>query len=167
VTKLLHARRNGAPTTAAVAAAVVNAAQLVVRLVRAEVRCQHPESLSLTQLRALDYLSANPGTTLSAVAHYVGLALPSVSVLVDGLARRALVARLAPSGDRRRLRLRLTAAGKVALRRALDAARAVVADRLADLAPRDRALIGRAMAQISAAAAPSGHAARTHVARAP
>jgi DNA-binding MarR family transcriptional regulator len=162
MTKPFDAPRNRAPTAAAIAAAVVNAAQLVVRLSRAELRCRHPANLSLTQIRALDYLSANPDTTLSAVADYVGLALPSVSVLIDGLARRALVARLAPSGDRRRLRLRLTAAGKVALRKALAAARAAVANRLAALAPRDRALIGRAMARISAAVAPSGHAARAH-----
>jgi DNA-binding MarR family transcriptional regulator len=162
MTKLLNRPRTGAPATAEVAAAVLNAAQLVLRLIRAEVRRQHPVNLSLTQLRALDYLSANPDTSLSAVADYVGLALPSVSVLIDGLARRGLVARLAPSGDRRRLRLRVTAAGKAALRKALDAARAALGDRLADLPPRDRALVARAMARISAALAPGGHAARSH-----
>ena len=160
MTKLLDRPRTGAPTTAEVAAAVVDAAQLVLRLVRAEVLRRRPVKLSLTQLRALDYLSANPDTSLSPVADYVGLALPSVSVLIDGLARRALVGRLAPSGDRRRLRLRVTATGKAALRKALDAARAAVANRLADLTPRDRALVARAMARISAAAAPRGHAAR-------
>src|SRR6266705_2135926 len=101
-----------APTSIDVAAAVLNAAQLVLRLVRAEVRRQHPVNLSLTQIRALDYVRANPDTSLSAVADYVGLALPSASVLMDGLASRALVARFAGSGDRRRLRLRVTAAGK-------------------------------------------------------
>jgi DNA-binding MarR family transcriptional regulator len=162
MTKLFDTPRTGAPTTAEVAAAVVDSAQLVLRLVRAEVLRRRSVKLSLTQLRALDYLSANPDTSLSAVADYVGLALPSVSVLIDGLAKRALVARLAPSGDRRRLRLRVTATGKAALRKALDAARSAVADRLADLAPRDRALVARAMARISAAAAPRGHAARSH-----
>jgi len=83
-------------------------------------------------------------------------------VLIDGLVRRGLVARLAASGDRRRLRLRVTAAGKAALRKVLDAARAAIADRLADLAPRDRALVARAMARIASAAAPRGHAARSH-----
>src|SRR5438132_1392452 len=122
--KLLDQPSTRAPTAAEVAALVLNAAQLVVRLARAEVRRQHPGNLSLTQLRALDYLSADPDASLSAVADYVGLTLPSTSVLV--------------------------------------AARAAVADRLKDLAPRDRALITRAMARISAAAAPTGHAARSH-----
>jgi len=151
-----------APTSVDVAAAVLNAAQLVLRLARVEVRRQHPVNLSLTQLRALDYLSANPDTSLSAAADYVGLTLPSTSVLIDGLVRRGLVARLAASGDRRRLRLRVTAAGKAALRKVLDAARAAIADRLADLAPRDRALVARAMTRIASAAAPRGHAARSH-----
>jgi DNA-binding MarR family transcriptional regulator len=56
----------------------------------------------------------------------------------------------------------VTAPGNAALRKVLDAARAVVADRLADLAPRERALVARAMARVSAAAAPRGHAAPAH-----
>jgi DNA-binding MarR family transcriptional regulator len=160
--KLLSNRTSRPPSTADVAAAVVNAAQLVLRLLRAEVRRQHPVNLSVTQLRALDYLSANPDTSLSAVADYVGLTLPSASVLIDGLARRRLVGRRAAPRDRRRLRLRVTAAGQGALRKTLDAARAALADRLGALAPRDRALVARAMAHISAAAAPRGHAAATH-----
>src|SRR5436853_710120 len=124
--KLLDIQSNRPATTGAVAAAVVNTAQLVLRLVRAAVRRQHPVNLSVTQLRALDYVSANPGTSLSAVADYVALALPSASVLVDGLARRALVARLVPSGVRRRLQLRVAAAAIAALRTALPAAPAAV-----------------------------------------
>src|SRR2546429_6169730 len=89
--ELLDIQSTRAPTPGAVAAAVVNTAQLVLRLVRAAVRRQHPVNLSVTQLRALDYVSANPGTSLSAVADYVGLALPSASVLVDGLARRVVL----------------------------------------------------------------------------
>src|SRR2546428_924934 len=110
--KLLDIQGIRPATTGAVAAAVVNTAQLVLRLVRAAVRRQHPVNLSVTQLRALDYVSANPGTSLSAVADYVGLALPSASVLVDGLARRALAARLGAAGDRRRPQPRGTPAGR-------------------------------------------------------
>src|SRR5438093_12463016 len=160
--KLLDTPSTTPPTRAELAAAVVNTAQLVLRLVRGAVRRQHPVNLSVTQLRALDYVRANPDTSLSAVADYVGLALPSASVLMDGLASRALVARFAGSGDRRRLRLRVTAAGKAALRKVLNAARAALAYRLADLAPRDRALVARAMTRVASAAAPRGHAARSH-----
>src|SRR2546429_6923756 len=96
--ELLDIQSTRAPTPGAVAAAVVNTAQLVLRLVRAAVRRQHPVNLSVTQLRALDYVSANPGTSLSAVADYVGLALPSASVLVDGLAPPAPPAPLRAAG---------------------------------------------------------------------
>jgi len=150
--KLLDTPSTTPPTRAELAAAVVNTAQLVLRLVRGAVRRQHPVNLSVTQLRALDFVSANPGTSLSAVADYVGLALPSASVLIDGLTRRALVARLVASGDRRH----------AALRKVLAAARAEVAGRLADLTPRERALAARALARIGAAVAPRGHAARSH-----
>src|SRR5437764_4190573 len=77
--KLLDTPSTTPPTRAELAAAVVNTAQLVLRLVRGAVRRQHPVNLSVTQLRALDFVSANPGTSLSAVADYVGLALPSAS----------------------------------------------------------------------------------------
>src|SRR3989442_13640851 len=90
--KLLDIQSTRAPTPGAVAAAVVNTAQLVLRLVRAAVRRQHPVNLSVTQLPALVYVSANPGTSPSALADYVGLALPSASLLVASLARRAPVA---------------------------------------------------------------------------
>src|SRR2546430_12310220 len=98
--KLLDIQSTRGPTPGAVAGAVVNTALLVLRLVRAAVGRQHPVNLSVTQLRALDYVSANPGTSLSAVADYVGLALPSASVLVDGLARRGAGA--PPRAGRRR-----------------------------------------------------------------
>src|SRR5947208_14678114 len=139
--KLLDTPSTTPPTRAELAAAVVNTAQLVLRLVRGAVRRQHPVNLSVTQLRALDFVSANPGTSLSAVADYVGLALPSASVLVDSLARRALVARLVASGDRRRLQLRVTPAGSAALRRVLRGARAAVAGRRGALTPPRRAAV--------------------------
>ena len=60
----------------------------MVRLTRVEVRRRLPLTLSLSQPRALGYLTAHPGAPLSGVADYVGEALPSASVLVAGLDRR-------------------------------------------------------------------------------
>jgi len=99
-------------------------------------------------MRALGFLHANPDADLSAVADYVGLALPTMSTLVDGLVRRGLVARLAAPHDRRRLRLRLSRAGRAALRSALAAARAVLETRLTELPPGERALVLRAMTRL-------------------
>jgi DNA-binding MarR family transcriptional regulator len=137
-----------APSPREVAEAVVQATLLVTRLVTPEVRRLRPKRLSLSQIRALDLLDANPDAALMAVADYVGLAPPSTSVLVDGLVRRGLVARLVAPDDRRRLRLRLTGAGRRALRAALAAAQAVLAARLAALSPRERTLLVRAMARL-------------------
>src|SRR5206468_11153896 len=119
--KLLDIQSTRAPTPGAVAAAVVNTAQLVLRLVRAAVRRQHPVNLSVTQLRALDFVSANPGTSLAAVADYAGLALPSASVLSEGRTRRAAVAGVVAARPPRCLRLRVPQAGHPALRALLGA----------------------------------------------
>src|SRR6266478_7216747 len=114
------------PSRREVAEAVLEITLLVTRLVTPEVRRLRPKRLSLSHVRALGFLDANPDADLSAVADYVGLTLPGMSTLVDGLVRRGLVARLAAPRDRRRLRLRLTRAGKGALRTALAAAQAVL-----------------------------------------
>jgi len=131
-----------------VAEGVLEITLLVTRLVTPEVRRLRPKQLSLSHIRALGFLDANPDADLSAVADYVGLTLPSMSTLVDGLVRRGLVARLAAPHDRRRLRLRLTKAGKGALRTALAAAQAVLETRFADLPPGERALVHRAMTRL-------------------
>ena len=83
------------------AASVLEITLLVTRLVTPEVRRRGPKQLSLSHMRALGFLDANPDADLSAVADYVGLTLPSMSTLVDGLVRRGLVARLAAPHDRR------------------------------------------------------------------
>jgi DNA-binding MarR family transcriptional regulator len=136
------------PQSHPLAEAVLEIAQLVTRLVAPAVRRRQPRQLSLSHMRALGFLDANPDAALSDVADYVGLRLPSTSTLVDGLARRGLVARLAAAGDRRRLRLRVTAAGKGALRTARGAAQAALDAQLAGLAAGDRVLISRALARL-------------------
>ena len=131
-----------------VAAAVLEITLLVTRLVTPEVRRRGPKQLSLSHMRALGFLDASPDADLSAVADYVGITLPSMSTLVDGLVRRGLVTRLAAPHDRRRLRLRLTATGNKALRAGLAAAEAVLETRFSDLPPAERAIVVRAMARL-------------------
>src|SRR5260370_22534926 len=141
-------RRRPARPPRQVAEAVVALMLRVPRLVTPELRRSRPKQLTLSQLRALDFLANNPDAALSAVADYVGLALPSTSALVDGLVRRGLVARLDAPEDRRRLQLRLTGAGNRALCTALAVAQAALAPRFAALAPRERALIARTLARL-------------------
>src|SRR3989441_5294732 len=133
-------RRGGAAgSRRQVAEGVLEITLLVTRLVTPEVRRLRPKQLSLSHMRALGFLDANPDADLSAIADYVGLTLPSMSTLVDGLVRRGLVVRLAAPRDRRRLRLRLTGAGRAALRSALAAAPAGFETRVARLSPGERA----------------------------
>ena len=141
-------RGTTAPSRRAVAEAVLEITLLVTRLVTPEVRRLRPMRLSLSHTRALGFLDANPDADLSALADYVGLALPSTSTLIDGLTRRGLVVRRAAPNDRRRLRLRLTGSGKGALGTALAAARRVLDARFAGLSPSDRALVGRALVRL-------------------
>jgi DNA-binding MarR family transcriptional regulator len=120
------------------AAAVIETAFDVVRLVRAEIHRSRPARLSLQQVRALGCVDRAAGASLSLVAEQLGLALPSASHLVDGLVRRGLLARRNDAADRRRIRLDLTARGTAALRRAMDLARTTVAERIAGLTASER-----------------------------
>src|SRR2546429_8593639 len=122
MTRRLARRGTTAPSRRQVAEAVLEITLLVTRLVTPEVRRLRPKRLSLSHVRALGFLDANPDADLPALADYVGLALPSTSTLIDGLARRGLVVPRAPPHHRRPLRLRLTSSGTRALATALAAA---------------------------------------------
>ena len=58
---------------------------LVMRTFRAEMRGSRANDLSVPQFRALGFVHRKPGTSLSDVAEHIGLALPSMSKLIDGL----------------------------------------------------------------------------------
>jgi long-chain acyl-CoA synthetase len=85
--------------------------------------------LSLPQYRLLVYLTLGE-TKPSDLAPRLGVTRPSVTALVDGLVARGLVERQPDEDDRRRVRHRVTVAG----RQALHAADRAVESRLADLA---------------------------------
>jgi len=131
-----------------VAELVLEVTLLVTRLVTPQVRLLRPRRLSLSHIRALGFLDGDPDASLSAVAEYVGLTPPTTSTLIDGLARRGLVVRRDARHDRRRLELRLTQAGRGALRSALAAARAALDARFAGLSSSDRALVAGALARL-------------------
>src|SRR5437763_10162015 len=94
---------------------VLDVVPLVMRVLRAEMRLQRGPELSVPHFRVLAFLGNNEGACLSEVAEYVGLRLPSMSTLVDGLVTRGLVSRVPAARDRRRLALCLTGPGRAAL----------------------------------------------------
>ncbi|MBM4187285.1 MAG: winged helix-turn-helix transcriptional regulator [Gemmatimonadetes bacterium] len=94
--------------------------------------------LSVHQATALSHLDRVHASTLSDLARAMGVALPTMSLLVDRLAKAGMVRRERDDDDRRRVALRLTPAGERAARtKALidpDRVRLL----LASMAPADR-----------------------------
>ena len=91
----------------------------IIQAIRVEMRAQRQHDLSVPQFRALAFISNKPGSSLSAAAEHIGLTLPTMSVLVEGLVQRGLVQRVPDLRDRRRVLLTLTAEGKALHERAL------------------------------------------------
>jgi DNA-binding MarR family transcriptional regulator len=91
------------------------------------------------QATVLAHLDKSAAQTLSELAAAVGVAMPTMSLLVDRLVHAGLIRRERDSDDRRRVALRLTAAGDraAAARSLVDPER--VRALLASLAPGERA----------------------------
>jgi len=70
------------------------------------------------QLTALRALSAEGGMSLTQLADYVSLSLPTVSGIIDRLEARELVRRERQSDDKRRVLVKLTQTGRRVARRA-------------------------------------------------
>jgi DNA-binding MarR family transcriptional regulator len=124
---------------------VLETVPLVMRIVRAEMRRHRAADLSVPQFRTLSFLNRQAGASLSQVAEHIGLTLPSISLLVDGLVERKLILRNTHATDRRRVTLVLTARGQSVLEVAHDATQAALAEKLAALSTQNRAPVVQAM----------------------
>lgn len=87
---------------------------IVMRVIRAHMR-SHRSGLTVPQFRTLCYVSGADGSSLSSVADFIGLSLPAMSRLVDGLVEKGLMKRKTCDDDRRHVRLSVTASGEAAL----------------------------------------------------
>ncbi|MGE5374180.1 MAG: MarR family winged helix-turn-helix transcriptional regulator [Bacteroidota bacterium] len=124
---------------------VLDTIPLVMRTIRAEFRDQRSNDLSVPQFRALAYINSNDGSSLSSLANHIGLTLPSMSKLVDGLVSRGLVARDEYLEDRRRICLRITLQGKSELETVHDHTEAFLSDKMSGLTPEDLAKITQSL----------------------
>jgi len=124
---------------------VLETVPLVMRTVRAEMRRRRAADLSVPQFRTLNFLNRQAGASLSQVAEHIGLTLPSMSLLVEGLVERKLILRDTCAADRRRITLTLTARGQSVLEAAHGATQAALAKRLAALSVKDRVIVVQAM----------------------
>jgi DNA-binding MarR family transcriptional regulator len=124
---------------------MVEVVPLVMRTLVGEMRRHRATDLSVPQFRTLAFLNRHEGACLSDVAEHIGLTLPSISKMIDGLVARRLVLRYVHPTDRRRVTLSLTERGGGALQVAREATRAFLAGRLATLPESQLAAIVHAM----------------------
>ena len=133
------------PTSKETARAIIDTVPLVMRTIRSEMRRTGACNLSVPQFRTLNFIARHPQTSLSEVAEHIGLALPSMSKLVDGLVERKLIVRQSYSDDRRRITLELNARGKDLLQSAHASTQTALAERLSTLSESERGMVVRAM----------------------
>jgi DNA-binding MarR family transcriptional regulator len=124
---------------------VLEAVPLVMRTIRTQLRRHRRADISVPQFRAMGYIDRNAGASLSDLASHIGLTLPSMSKLIDGLVSRKLVSRIADTGDRRRICLSLTPLGREQLKAALKSTEKFLADRMSALPDEDLRSISHAM----------------------
>lgn len=96
----------------ACAALLLDVVPLAMRRVRAYMREARAADLSVPQFRALAFLRAHPGATLSDVADHVGLTLPAASRMIDGLVARDYAVRRPSAVNRRCVELRVSEQGR-------------------------------------------------------
>ncbi len=118
---------------------------MVMLVIRMEIRSQRRSDLSVPQFRVLIYLHRHEGASLSDIAEHMGLTLPSMSKMIDGLVARHLVSRRMDPGDRRRVTLAATELGRTAMQSAYQATESRLAERLAALPASERDALLKAM----------------------
>lgn len=124
---------------------VLEVVPAVMRTVRAQMRESGAANLSVPQFRTLGFIDRHRGASLSDVAEHIGLTLPSMSKLVDGLVARKLVIRQSHADDRRRITLGLTARGCAVLQSARESTQASLVERIATLTENERVIVVHAM----------------------
>lgn len=117
----------------------------VFQFIKLEMRRNRSADLSVPQFRALRFIQSNSASSVSLLAEHLGITLPSVSKLVDGLVKQGLVCRQEFPGDRRRLVLVLTPAGDAIVNAARSAARMSLTQALRPLSPEDLETVHRAL----------------------
>jgi DNA-binding MarR family transcriptional regulator len=117
----------------------------IMQAIRVEMRLERGTNLSIPQFRALRFVQTNPNTSLTSLAEHLGLTLPSVSKLVDGLVKQELVERSESSADRRRMTLTLTPSGESIVNQSRVSAQASLAKTLKALSESDIETIAFAM----------------------
>lgn len=125
---------NAPPDPYACAQEVFDTVPMVMRIIRKYMR-RHRSGLTVAQLRTVYCVSISPNCSLSDVADFIGLSLPAMSRMVDGLVEKGYLDRRTCPDDRRHVRLSLTPQGATALGESRQMAREQLAEVLSQLSP--------------------------------
>lgn len=132
--------------------AALDAIRRIVQALRTSAReVETKVGLSSAQLFALHQLAAAPGLSVNDLAARTFTHQSSVSVVVQRLVKRRLVAKLPARDDRRRVRLELTDAGRAMVRRSPEPVQERLISGIAGLGARDRRTLTRALDAIAIA----------------
>jgi DNA-binding MarR family transcriptional regulator len=123
----------------------MDTAPRIVQAIRVEMRRGRGSDISIPQFRTLAFIQRNPDSSLSNLADHLGLTLPSVSKLVDGLVKQKLVIRQESTADRRRLTLALTEVGASIVNSARSGAQKNLANKLGGLSADELETVRQAM----------------------
>ena len=121
----------------ACAIATLEVVPAVMDMLRAAMRRHVGEQLSVPQFRCLNFISREPGCSISAVGSFLGVTVPTASAMVDRLVRAGAIKPRAYPGDRRRTQLHITASGQAQLRMIRDGAHDDLVAAFANLSARE------------------------------
>src|SRR5690348_14128741 len=109
------------------ASEVLEVIPAVMDALRNAMRHHVGDQLSVPQFRCLQFIGQQPGASISAVAAFLGVAVPTASTMFDRLARAGAIEPRTAADDRRRSQLHLTKAGAAQLAQIRRGARAELA----------------------------------------
>jgi DNA-binding MarR family transcriptional regulator len=98
------------------AAQLLDTVPAVMDSLRLAMRRHVGDDLSVPQFRCLNRVSRHPGSSIGDIAAFLGVTMPTASVMVDRLVRAGVIETKAHASDRRRASLHLTRAGRAQLR---------------------------------------------------
>jgi len=107
----------------------------VMDSLRAAMRRQLGQTLSVPQFRSLRFIADNAACSVSEVAAFLGVTLATASAMVERLVRAGFVVSEVSAADRRRSELHTTRTGRSLMGRIRGGAQAELASALVDCSP--------------------------------
>jgi DNA-binding MarR family transcriptional regulator len=134
----------------------LDALRHIVQALRGGGMVRGPVRLGSAQLFALRQIAEHPGASVNDVAALTCTHQSSVSVVIQALVQRGLVARVPSPADRRRRRLAVTVQGLRQLRQAPAAAQEALIAAITGLPVAERRRLAAALGTIARTIAPAG-----------